>query len=95
MSGVLAPTMAKGEDRSAEQRRRSIAIALVLGALVVVFYVATIVRLGPNALNKPSPRPAAVPVQQSTGSGKTVDQGKSEPAAPKSGETDCKRTGTC
>ncbi|MGE0701444.1 MAG: hypothetical protein AB7O57_20275 [Hyphomicrobiaceae bacterium] len=34
------------------QRTRSIAIGLALGALVVLFYVATIVRLGPNALRK-------------------------------------------
>jgi hypothetical protein len=32
---------------------RSIAIALALGALVVLFYVATLVRLGGNALNRP------------------------------------------
>jgi hypothetical protein len=32
---------------------RSIAIALALAALVIVFYVATLVRLGGNALNRP------------------------------------------
>jgi len=35
------------EDQ-ARRRRRSIAIALVLAALVVLFYVTTIVRLGGN-----------------------------------------------
>jgi hypothetical protein len=35
------------------RRMRSIGIALVLGALVVMFYVATIVRLGGNVLNRP------------------------------------------
>lgn len=34
------------EDQA--RRRRSIAIALVLAALVVLFYVTTIVRLGGN-----------------------------------------------
>jgi hypothetical protein len=42
---------------SAEQRRRqrarSIAIALSLGALVVLFYLVTIVKLGPGVLNRP------------------------------------------
>jgi hypothetical protein len=32
---------------------RSIAIALVLGLLVVMFYFATIVRLGGNVFNRP------------------------------------------
>ena len=41
------------EDEQARRRRgRSIAIALILGGLVILFYVATIVRLGGNALNK-------------------------------------------
>jgi hypothetical protein len=35
---------------------RSIAIGLTLGALVLLFYAATIVRLGPNALNRESDR---------------------------------------
>ena len=35
------------------QRMRSLAIALALGALVVLFYVATIVRLGGNVFNRP------------------------------------------
>lgn len=41
------------EDEQKRRRRgRSIAIALILGGMVVLFYVATIVRLGGNALNK-------------------------------------------
>jgi hypothetical protein len=35
------------------RRMRSIGIALVLGALVVMFYIATIVRLGGNVFNRP------------------------------------------
>ena len=41
------------EQRRAKQRTRSIAIALALVLLVVLFYVATIVRLGPDVLNRP------------------------------------------
>jgi hypothetical protein len=43
------------EQQEARRRRkmRSIAIALALGALVVMFYVATIVRLGGNVFNRP------------------------------------------
>jgi hypothetical protein len=35
------------------RRTRSIAIALALAALVVMFYVATLVRLGGNVMNRP------------------------------------------
>lgn len=43
------------DEREAQrrQRMRSIAIALALAALVVLFYVATLVRLGGNVLNRP------------------------------------------
>lgn len=40
-------------ERRRRQRYRSIAIALALAALVVLFYVATIVRLGGNVFNRP------------------------------------------
>ena len=47
--------MADDERQEWERRRRSrsIAIAIVLAALVVLFYVATLVRLGGNVLNRP------------------------------------------
>lgn len=35
------------------ERSRNLAIALALVGLVALFYAATIVRLGPNALNRP------------------------------------------
>lgn len=35
------------------RRSRSIAIALALALLVVLFYVATIIRLGPDVMNRP------------------------------------------
>jgi hypothetical protein len=44
---VLTPEQKK------RQRARSIAIALTLGALVLLFYIVTIVKLGPNAITRP------------------------------------------
>jgi hypothetical protein len=41
------------QERERRRRMRSLAIALALAALVVVFYVATLVRLGGNVLNRP------------------------------------------
>lgn len=35
------------------RRARNIAIAAVLGFLAMLFYVVTIVKLGPNVLNRP------------------------------------------
>ena len=35
------------------RRARSIAIALVLGFMVLLFYAVTIVKLGPQVLNRP------------------------------------------
>ena len=49
----VAETPESGGERERRQRVRSIAIALALGALVVLFYLATVVRLGGNALNRP------------------------------------------
>ena len=48
--------MADDDGQKEWQRRRkmrSIAIGLALAALVVLFYVATLVRLGGNVLNRP------------------------------------------
>ena len=36
----------------ARRRRRSIALGLVLGAIVLIFYVLTIVKLGPNVFDR-------------------------------------------
>ena len=46
------PIVLTAEEKR-RQRARSIAIALALGALVVIFYVVTIVRLGGNVFNRP------------------------------------------
>jgi hypothetical protein len=40
-------------ERERRQRMRSIAIALALGGLVILFYIATLVRLGGNVFNRP------------------------------------------
>jgi hypothetical protein len=40
-------------DQDAKRRRRnSIALGLVLGALVLIFYVLTIVKMGPGIFNR-------------------------------------------
>ena len=36
----------------ARRRRRSVALGLVLGAVVLIFYVLTIVKLGPNVFDR-------------------------------------------
>jgi hypothetical protein len=41
------------EDDRKRRRRRSIALALALGALVVLFYVLTIAKLGPQLFQRP------------------------------------------
>jgi hypothetical protein len=40
------------QERTRKQRMRSIAIGLALAAVVVLFYVATIVRLGGNVAKR-------------------------------------------
>jgi hypothetical protein len=41
------------EEQKRQRRRRSIAIALALGALVLLFYIVTMVKLGPGVLRRP------------------------------------------
>lgn len=45
--------MSDEEERRRRQRNRSIAIALALALMAVLFYVATMVRLGGNVFNRP------------------------------------------
>lgn len=40
------------EEAIKRRRRRSIALGLVLGGLVLIFYVLTIVKMGPGILNR-------------------------------------------
>jgi len=45
-------TIILSEEQKRRRRMRSIAIALALGALVILFYVVTLVK-GPGVLNRP------------------------------------------
>jgi len=47
------PGIVLNEEQRRRRRARSLAIALTLGALVLLFYVVTIVKLGPGVLNRP------------------------------------------
>lgn len=50
------PPADKQQARDAEflarRRRRSVALGLALGAIVLIFYVLTIVKLGPNVFDR-------------------------------------------
>jgi hypothetical protein len=41
------------QEQKRRRRARSLAIGLALGALVLLFYVVTIVKLGPGVLRRP------------------------------------------
>lgn len=41
------------DSRRKRQKKRSVAIALALFAIAVLFFVVTIIRLGGNVLNRP------------------------------------------
>lgn len=43
----------KEAELLARRKRRSVALALVLAALVVIFYVLTIVKMGPGVFERP------------------------------------------
>ncbi|WP_187371440.1 hypothetical protein [Methylobacterium oryzihabitans] len=49
---MTLPTQLTPEE-ARRRRKRSVAIALVLAALVLIFYVLTIAKLGPQVLNRP------------------------------------------
>jgi len=48
-----SPPRGLTEAERRRRRSRSIAIALALGALVVLFYLVTIVKLGPGVMVRP------------------------------------------
>lgn len=48
------------EAQKKSRRRRSLAIGLVLAFLVILFYVVTIVKLGPGVMKKSELPPIAV-----------------------------------
>jgi hypothetical protein len=41
------------EEQRRRQRGRSVAIAIVLGVMALLFYLVTIVKLGPGVLDRP------------------------------------------
>lgn len=41
------------EQQKKARRSRSVALAIVLAVLVVLFYVVTIIKVGPEILNRP------------------------------------------
>lgn len=41
------------DEQKRRRRARSIAIALALAALVLLFYIVTLVKLGPGVMNRP------------------------------------------
>lgn len=48
---MAGPPISEAEAK--RRRARSIAIAAVLGAMVLLFYVVTVFKLGPGVLNRP------------------------------------------
>jgi hypothetical protein len=48
----MAPALDEREIQL-RRRRRSIALAIVLGAVVVLFYLLTIFKMGPQIFNRP------------------------------------------
>lgn len=78
----MAVTSPNLDEHRRRQRTRSIAIGLALAALVVLFYVATIIRLGPNALRR-------------EGGPKAVPSTSAPASAPPAAQPDCKKAGTC
>ena len=47
------PSQSLTPDEQKRRRKRSLALALTLGALVLLFYVVTIAKLGPGVLQRP------------------------------------------
>jgi len=53
VASIMSDLNDEEKERQRRQRMRSLAIALALGALVALFYAATIVRLAGNVFNRP------------------------------------------
>ncbi len=49
----MPETFRPTKEQLRRRRNRSIAIALMLAALVVLFYIVTVVRLGPEVMDRP------------------------------------------
>lgn len=49
----MAPVEKNDDEIMARRRKRSIALGLALGAVVLIFYALTIVKMGPGILSRP------------------------------------------
>jgi hypothetical protein len=49
----MATSHLSNEEIAARRRKRSIALGLALGAVVLLFYALTIVKLGPGIMDRP------------------------------------------
>lgn len=49
----VRPSERDASEAARRRRARNLAIGLALAGMVVLFYIATLVRLGANALNRP------------------------------------------
>lgn len=47
------PTQQDNDERMKRRRRRSIALGIALGVLVLIFYALTIAKMGPAILDRP------------------------------------------
>ncbi len=50
---MAAPRRELTPEEAKRRRSRSVALAVALGVLVVLFYAVTIAKLGPGVLNRP------------------------------------------
>ena len=50
---VHAEVMVRNEEEQRRRRRRSVALAVILAAFGLLFYLVTIFKLGPDVLNRP------------------------------------------
>ena len=76
------PATLPRDEFQRRQRTRSTAIGLARGALVAIFYVATLVRLGPNALKRDG-------LDMNAAKKNVIIEDKSKDLAA------CKKAGTC
>ena len=53
MSAEQTPGPRHTPEEQKRRRARSLAIAMALGALAILFYVVTMAKLGPQILNRP------------------------------------------
>jgi hypothetical protein len=49
---MTVPNPQLDQEQAKRRRRRSIALAVLLGGLVLIFYVLTIVKMGPGVFNR-------------------------------------------